>query len=78
VTERVVSIVKNGVEVNILAVDDTITDAQITAECAAFGCTCDCVVYTPYNLGDKQPPDVDVHVHTIIELDNCLRTEPNE
>lgn len=76
--ERVVSIVKNGVEANILSVADSITDAEIAAECAAFGCTCDCVVYTAYALGGAKPPDVDAHVRTIVELDNQLRTEPDE
>lgn len=78
-TVRAVSIQKRGVEVSILDVDPSISDAQCVYEAALFGCIADPVVYSPYAMGDNPPPACDPRrITTLVELANALRDEPEE
>lgn len=59
----------------IVDVAPEISDAQIAYQCAMYSLTCDCEAL---GLDDYGPPDFlpDLHVATLQELDNYLRTVP--
>jgi hypothetical protein len=74
---RPVAIYRHGVEVQILDVDPSITDEQVEYQCQQHGDHSDAVVYSPDCYGPV-PPECDARVTTLQELEDQLRTEPEE